>query len=51
MGGGIELLDAPDGPGAYVRLFLRVEGGAAAHIAPAGAGARNDGNDQQKAKT
>ncbi len=24
-GGGIELLDAPDGPGAYVRLFLRVE--------------------------
>ena len=50
-GGGIELLDAPDGPGAYVRLFLRVEGGAAAHIAPAGAGARIDGNDQQKAKT
>jgi two-component system, NtrC family, nitrogen regulation sensor histidine kinase NtrY len=32
-GGGIELLDAPDGPGAYVRLFLRLDGGAAAHIA------------------
>ncbi len=32
-GGGIELLDAPGGPGAYVRLFLRIEGGAETHSA------------------
>ena len=30
-GGGIELLDAPGGPGAHVRLFLKIADGADAH--------------------
>jgi len=34
-GGGIELLDAPEGPGAYVRLFMRISGGAETHTANA----------------
>ena len=34
-GGGIELLDAPGGPGAYVRLFIRISGGADTHTANA----------------
>jgi len=34
-GGGIELLDAPGGPGAYVRLFMRISGGAETHTANA----------------
>ena len=42
-GGGIELRDAPDGPGAYVRLFLRLDGGGAKD-----AGAAPTSNDQQK---
>ncbi|MDE2365132.1 MAG: PAS domain-containing sensor histidine kinase [Hyphomicrobiales bacterium] len=49
-GGGIELLDAPDGPGAYVRLFMRVEGGAGAHIADQANTALLKETDQQKAK-
>ena len=32
-GGGIELLDAPEGPGAYVRLYMRISGGADTHTA------------------
>jgi two-component system nitrogen regulation sensor histidine kinase NtrY len=49
-GGGIELLDAPDGPGAYVRLFLRV-GSDDAHSASAGKTPDMNRNEEKKART
>ncbi len=50
-GGGIELLDAPEGPGAYVRLLLRVSGGADAHSASDAAQLSMNRTDQEKSAT
>ena len=50
-GGGIELLDAPEGPGAYVRLFMRLSGGAEAHTANAQDRISMHPHDQMKSAT
>ncbi|HMN71498.1 MAG TPA: PAS domain-containing sensor histidine kinase [Rhodoblastus sp.] len=50
-GGGIELLDAPEGPGAYVRLFMRLSGGAEAHTANAPDQISMHPHDQMKSAT
>ena len=50
-GGGIELLDAPEGPGAHVRLYMRISGGAEAHSASAPDQIQLHRNDQEKSAT
>lgn len=50
-GGGIELLDAPEGPGAYVRLFMRISGGADTHTADAPDQLSIHPNDHEKSAT
>ncbi|MFV0280092.1 MAG: sensor histidine kinase [Rhodoblastus sp.] len=50
-GGGIELLDAPEGPGAYVRLFMQISGTAEAHTGEGADKISSNRHDQEKSAT